>query len=142
MRSAVAGPATRIVRSSSGTDRRRSARTWSAWSYRVVPQPQGSRLVTRFDIVAVDGVELDATMNPYSLFDRTAGRQTVLTINDKPKLEGAREITVVPVGNEIPLREREWMEGNRRKVDELSEGRLAYVWVPDTYESAPTPVAT
>jgi tricorn protease len=36
------------------------------------------------------------------------------------------------VGNEIPLREREWMEGNRRKVDELSEGRLAYVWVPDT----------
>ena len=57
-------------------------------------------------ILAVDGVALTAGANPYSLFDRTAGRQTVLTINDKPELEGAREITVIPVGNEIPLRER------------------------------------
>ena len=47
-------------------------------------------------------------------------------------MEGAREVTVVPVANEIGLRQRDWVEGNRRKVDELSGGRLAYVWVPDT----------
>jgi len=83
-------------------------------------------------LLAVDGEDLTVDANPYSLFDRTAGRQTILTLNDKPRPEGAREITVVPVGNEIPLREREWMESNRRKVDELSGGKLAYVWVPDT----------
>ena len=83
-------------------------------------------------LLAVDGVELTAAMNPYSLFDRTADRQTVLTLNAKPDTAGAREVTVVPVADEGNLRQRDWVEGNRRKVDELSGGRLAYVWVPDT----------
>ena len=59
-------------------------------------------------------------------------RQTVLTLNAKPTMEGAREVTVVPVPGEVGLRQRDWVEGNRRKVDELSGGKLAYVWVPDT----------
>jgi tricorn protease len=83
-------------------------------------------------LLAVDGVELTADMNPYSLFDRTAERQTVLSVNSRPRMDGAREITVLPVRSEVSLRQRDWIEGNRRKVDELSGGRLAYVWVPDT----------
>ncbi len=83
-------------------------------------------------IIAVNGVELTANMNPYSLFDRTADKQTVLTLNGRPDRSGAREITVVPVASEFTLRARDWMEGNRRKVDELSGGRLAYVWLPNT----------
>ena len=83
-------------------------------------------------LLAVDGVELTADMNPYSLFGRTAGRQTVLTLNDAPRPQGARQVTVVPVADEGPLRQRQWIDENRRKVDELSDGRLAYVWVPDT----------
>ena len=83
-------------------------------------------------LLAVDGVELTADLNPYSLFDRTADRQTVLTLNAKPEMKGAREVTVVPLADENNLRQREWIEGNRRKVDELSGGRLAYIWVPDT----------
>ena len=51
-------------------------------------------------LLAVDGVELTAADNPYSLFDRTADRQTVLTLNDEPSLDGAREVTVVPVADE------------------------------------------
>jgi len=83
-------------------------------------------------IMAVDAVELTAEMNPYSLFAGSAGRQTRLTVNQKPELKDAREITVVPVASEVGLRQRDWIEGNRRKVDELSGGKLAYVWVPDT----------
>jgi tricorn protease len=83
-------------------------------------------------LLAVNGVELTATMNLYSLFARTAGRQTVLTLNDRPSLENAREVTVVPIESEVELRQREWMDANRRLVDELSDGRLAYVWVPNT----------
>jgi tricorn protease len=76
-------------------------------------------------LVAVEGEELTASTNLFSRFDRTAGQQIKISLNDKPTLAGAREITVVPVGSEVPLRERDWVEGNRRKVDELSGGRLA-----------------
>ena len=83
-------------------------------------------------LLAVNGVELDSSMNPYNLFDNTAGAQTVLMVNDKPTMKGALEVTVVPVGDETALRRRAWIEGNRRKVDELSNGKLAYVWLPNT----------
>jgi len=83
-------------------------------------------------LLAVNGVELTAGMNPYSLFDRTADKQTVLTLGAAPKMKDAREVTVVPVANEVGLRQLDWVEGNRRKVEELSGGKLAYVWVPDT----------
>ncbi|HRX51869.1 MAG TPA: PDZ domain-containing protein [Candidatus Krumholzibacteria bacterium] len=83
-------------------------------------------------LLAVNGVDLRAGENPYRLFDRTAGLQTVLTLSAKADGKDAREVTVVPVGDEEGLRRRAWIEDNRRKVGELSGGRLAYVWVPDT----------
>jgi tricorn protease len=90
-------------------------------------------------IVAINGIELRAPDNIYRLLDGTANRQTVLAVNSKPALEGARQITVVPVGNEQGLRTRAWVEHNRRLVDTLSNGLLAYVHVPNTgqggYES-------
>ena len=47
-------------------------------------------------------------------------------------MEGARQVTVVPVANEQGLRTRAWVEENRRLVDKLSNGQLAYVYVPNT----------
>ncbi len=47
-------------------------------------------------------------------------------------MEGSRLVTVVPVENEIALRSRAWVERNRRLVDSLSGGKLAYVWIPNT----------
>ena len=89
-------------------------------------------------IIAVDGVELRAPTNPYSLFEGTVGRQVALSVNDGPREEGSRVVRVVPVGNESALRSREWVEDNRRKVDELSGGRLAYVWLPNTAQGGYT----
>ena len=83
-------------------------------------------------LLAIDGVELKADTNIYSAFDRTANRQVVLTLNDSPKMKDARKVTILPVRSEVALRSRAWVEGNRRKVSELSDGKLAYVWVPDT----------
>ena len=83
-------------------------------------------------ILAIDGVELTAADDPYRLLDGTAGRQTVLHINARPTMSGARTVAVEPVRNESTLRQRAWVEDNRRRVDELSGGRLAYVWVPNT----------
>jgi len=83
-------------------------------------------------IVGINGTPLTAAMNPFELLDGTAGKQTILHLNDKPTFSGARKETVEPIFNENGLRQREWVESNRRLVDKLSGGKLAYVWVPNT----------
>jgi tricorn protease len=83
-------------------------------------------------IVAINGVELKAPDNIYRLLDGTANRQTVIAVNSRPSLEGARQITVIPVANEQGLRTRAWVERSRRIVDSLSNGKLAYVYIPNT----------
>lgn len=80
----------------------------------------------------VNGVKVEASTNLYKYFEATANKQTKLRVNNKPTLEGSRLVTVVPVDNENQLRMMDWVEGNRRKVDELSKGQVAYVYVPNT----------
>jgi tricorn protease len=92
----------------------------------------GARIAEGHFLLAVNGVELTAADDPYRLLDGTRGRQTVLHLNEVPRMEGAWTETVEPTGNEGALRQRAWVEDNRRRVDELSQGRLAYVWVPNT----------
>jgi len=83
-------------------------------------------------VLAINGTELRAPDNIYRLLDGTADRQTVLAVNARPTLDGARTVTVVPVRNEQGLRTRAWVEHNRRLVDSLSGGKLAYVHLPNT----------
>jgi tricorn protease len=83
-------------------------------------------------ILAVNGVSISAPENFYKLLDGTANRQTVLTVNARPVMDGARQVTVLPVASEAGLRTRAWVEDNRRKVDSLSGGKLAYVYIPST----------
>ncbi len=85
-------------------------------------------------ILAVNGTPLNASMNIYSLFENTVGKQVVLTINSHTGKEGSRDVTVVPVsfGQESQLRRMAWVEDNRRKTDELSKGQIAYVYMPNT----------
>ena len=83
-------------------------------------------------LLEVNGKPLTPPMSIYQVFQGTAGRQTLLRVNSKPSLEGSRVITVVPVASEDALRTRDWIENNRRQVDKMSRGRLAYVWLPNT----------
>lgn len=83
-------------------------------------------------LLAVNGVPLDAKTNLYSLFQATAGKQVRILVNQQPTTEGAKVYTVVPVTNEVMLRHMNWVEGNRKKVDQLSNGKLAYVYMPNT----------
>ncbi len=83
-------------------------------------------------LLEVNGRPLIPPTNIYSLFEGTAGRQTVIRVNQTPSLDGSRVVTVVPVASEDGLRTRAWIESNRRLVDRLSGGRLAYVWLPNT----------
>jgi len=83
-------------------------------------------------LLAVNGRDLKATDNVYSFFEETAGRQIVIKVGPTPDGKDAREVTVVPVANDGGLRNLAWIEGNRRKVYELSGGKLAYVYLPNT----------
>jgi tricorn protease len=83
-------------------------------------------------IVAINGQNLAGSDNIYRLLDGTADQQTVLTVNAQPTAEGAHDVTVLPVANEQSLRSRAWVENNRRIVDSLSHGKLAYVYLPST----------
>jgi len=82
-------------------------------------------------LLAVNGVDLRAPSNPYRLFLGTAGNETVIRVGPNPDGAGSRSVTVVPLRSERGLRREQWTEDNRRMVDELSAGRLAYVWVPN-----------
>ncbi|HKP84451.1 MAG TPA: PDZ domain-containing protein, partial [Blastocatellia bacterium] len=83
-------------------------------------------------LIAVNGKPLRATDNPYAPFENTVGKQVIIKVNDKPGEEGARNVTVRPVGSEASLRYIDWMEANRRKVAEATGGRCGYMHVPDT----------
>ena len=83
-------------------------------------------------LVGINGTELTAADNPYRLLDGTVGKQTVMHLNDAPAFAGHRTAVVEPIASDNALRQRAWVEDNRRTVDSLSDGRLAYVWVPNT----------
>ncbi|MFM8912804.1 MAG: PDZ domain-containing protein [Flammeovirgaceae bacterium] len=83
-------------------------------------------------LLEVNGQPVSAGTNLYKYFEATANRQIKLKINTKPSAEGARVVTVVPVESENQLRNIDWVEGNRRRVNELSKGQLAYVYLPNT----------
>jgi tricorn protease len=83
-------------------------------------------------LLEVNGQAVSTTDNLYKYFEATANRQIKIRVNSKPVMEGSRMIIIVPVENENQLRMMDWVEGNRRKVDELSKGQLAYIYVPNT----------
>jgi tricorn protease len=83
-------------------------------------------------LLAVDGRELHGGDEVYSFFLERAGKAVQLKVGPNADGTGARTVTVVPIANEHSLRQRQWMEDNRKKVDALSGGKLAYVYVPDT----------
>jgi len=83
-------------------------------------------------LLAVDGRELHGTDNIYSFFEATAGKTISLRVGPDPAGTNAREVKVTPIDNESRLRHLEWMDDNRRRVDEATNHRVAYIYMPDT----------
>lgn len=83
-------------------------------------------------LLAVNGRDLKAPENLYARFENTAGKLVELTVGGDPSGKDARTVAVVPIDSEAGLRNRDWVEGNLRKVEAATEGRVAYVYVPNT----------
>lgn len=105
--------------------------TWNPKFRAPLTQP-GVAVTAGEYLLAVNGRDLRAPESVYAPFQATAGKSVVIRVGPTPDGKGSREATVVPVEDESSLRHLAWIEGNRRKVDALSKGRLAYVYLPDT----------
>ncbi len=83
-------------------------------------------------LLAVNGMPLDIEEEPYAAFQGLADKPVFLTLNSKPQKEGSREVLVQTLASESRLRHLAWIESNRKKIESLSDGKLGYVYVPDT----------
>lgn len=85
-------------------------------------------------LLAVQGRDLTARDNLYARFENSAGKQLELTVGRNADGAGSRTVKVVPIADEGSLRNRDWVEGNIAKVTKATEGKVAYVYVPNTAE--------
>jgi tricorn protease len=83
-------------------------------------------------LLAVNGRDLRPPANLYAPFENTAGKIVEITVGTNPDGSGSRTVQVVPVTSEAALRNRDWVEGNLKKVEQATNGRVAYVYVPNT----------
>jgi len=83
-------------------------------------------------VLAVNGIPLDPSKDPFAAFEGLAGQTVELLVNDAPTADGARRALVNTMRSEARLRHLQWIESNRRRVDEISGGRVGYVYVRST----------
>jgi tricorn protease len=83
-------------------------------------------------LLSVNGEPVDPARDPWAAFQGLADKPVMLTVNDQPSPEGARDVLVQTLGSEARLRHLAWINANRRRVEQLSGGRIGYVYVPDT----------
>ena len=104
---------------------------WNPDARAPLTQP-GVNVVAGEYLLEVGGRNLTSSDNVYQFFEGTAGKQVRIKVGPDPSKADSREVTVVPVPNENRLRNLAWIEDNRRKVDQMTGGRVAYVYLPDT----------
>ncbi len=83
-------------------------------------------------ILAIDGRDLTAADNLFARLQDTVGKQVVLTVAPEADGSDSREIIVEPVNSESGMRLWSWIEGNRRQVAEATDGRVGYIYLPNT----------
>jgi tricorn protease len=85
-------------------------------------------------IIRLNGFDVFTKNNPYQFLENTAGKKITITVNSKPTERGARTYWIKPIKSEQDLFYLDWVESRRKLVDQLSNGRIGYIHVPDTAE--------
>lgn len=82
-------------------------------------------------VLSINGEDVTTKQDIYQFLRHAGDAPVQLVLNDKPIVAGARKVTYRPVGAETDLLYYNWVDANRRRVDELSQGRIAYMHLPD-----------
>lgn len=104
---------------------------WNPELYAPLAQPAVNAKPGEY-LLEIDGRPLSSSTDIYEALEGKAGTQIRLKIGPNADGSGSRVVTVVPVGNEFPLRFRAWSEDNRRRVEQETDGKIGYMHVPDT----------
>ena len=83
-------------------------------------------------ILAINGQDLGASDNIFNALQGTDGKQVTLRVGPKANGDGARDIVIEPAGSERMMRLWSWIESNRRAIDKATNGRVGYVYLPNT----------
>ncbi len=116
--------------------RYRLARIYSGESWNpFIPAPlatPGNEAKAGEYILAINGSELTAGDNIFAHLEGTVGQQLTLRVGPDARGKDARDIMVQPIDGERALRLWSWIEGNRRLVDQATDGRVGYIYLPNT----------
>ncbi len=82
-------------------------------------------------VLAIDGEELTGNTNPYQVLRNKAGQPITLTVNSSSDFNGSREVTYRPIRDETSLKYLSWVEANRARVNEATDGSVGYMHIPD-----------
>jgi len=86
-------------------------------------------------IISIDNKPVNEMLSPYQALINKVGKPVILKINSKPEVIGARDVVIVPIDNEAQLYYRDWIEKNRKRVDEATQGKVGYIHVPDMMQA-------
>ncbi|HEX5152366.1 MAG TPA: S41 family peptidase [Parafilimonas sp.] len=82
-------------------------------------------------ILQVNGEEVTTDKDIYEYLRNKATGPVALLVNSSPKMEGARTVSYKPITDESNLIYLDWIDGNRKKVAGLTNGRVGYIHIPD-----------
>ena len=82
-------------------------------------------------VIAINGEELKVSDDPYRVLKNKADAPVQLTLNSKPTMDGAHTVSYRPITDESNLIYLDWVNTNRRKVSEMTGGRVGYIHIPD-----------
>ena len=108
-----------------------SGEAWNPFIHGPLTRPGASAEVGEY-ILAVQGRELTADDNLFKHLHNTVDKQLTLRVGPRPDGRNARDIVVEPVGNESAMRLWGWIEANRQAVHEATDGRVGYIYLPNT----------
>src|SRR5436190_1809497 len=83
-------------------------------------------------ILAVNGIPLTTEQEPFAAFQGLANKAVEITYNSKPSWDGAKTVVVQTMSDGARLRNLAWIESNRKRVEESSNGDIGYIYVPST----------
>lgn len=107
--------------------------TWDAEVRSPLAEP-GVNVSEGENLLAINGTPLDKSKDPWEALQGLANEVVTITINNSPTIKGSREVLAKPISRESDYRLRylSWVENNRKKVEDATNSRVGYIYVPNT----------
>lgn len=83
-------------------------------------------------LISINGNNVTLADNPYQFLENAANKHIEITVNSSPAASGAKTYTIKPIKSELNLMHYNWVLERRAMVDKLSNGRIGYIYVPNT----------